>query len=137
LDRSVWLGYHDNEYYSEPGDLVVANAAVVQHPGVIQGILHKEYQMTGVVTSYVYPDENFRLRDERCLVEWMPIKVSLGDNLSATLDDIELIPISPSMLNILGKRSENKVIGYNAVMAKGIKGNFENIDSDVGWVKKT
>ena len=92
--------------------------------------------MTGVVTSYVYPDENFRLRDERCLVDWMPVKVSLGENLSATIDDVELEPISPSMLNILAKRSESKIIGYNSDIIKGVQQNFENVHVDIGWVKK-
>ena len=125
-----------SDLYAEPGDIVYCTAGRVKHPAVKEGLLNKEYIMIGAVGGYVYPDENFRLRDERCIVDWLKVKVKLSQQIDVTIEEkVEIPPVFANLLSIVSKNNKDKIDGFNPWFTKEINDNYY-FKNEFGWKKK-
>ena len=61
------------------------------------------------------PIKNFNKKEEHCLVEWMVIQVTIGADINATLEYVELSPAHPTDLTVLAKNREPEIRGYSKV----------------------
>ena len=125
------------DYYPEPGDLIKCPAGQKKVEWFNCGVCHKELECFGVVVEYVYPNEEYRLKDEHVLVDWMPVTMRISSGVNVTINGSDRpSPIHASFCSIIAKKKKDEIVGYNGILVDEIYNNFHYLNKDKGWVKK-
>ena len=87
--------------------------------------------------EYVYPNEEYRLKDEHVLVDWMPVTMRISSGVNVTINGSDRpSPIHASFCSIIAKKKKDEIVGYNGILVDKIYNNFHYLNKDKGWVKK-